>query len=95
MEEQAKQVAELLRLLANENRLLILCALLEKPLTAGELAQHTPGISLSALSQHLQVLRCAGLVAGEKSGQYVTYTLGDQRLRRVFAMLKEEYCPEK
>ena len=42
MEEQAKRIAELLRLLANEHRLLILCALMEGPRTVGELHTFTP-----------------------------------------------------
>ena len=71
MEEKAKQVAELLKLLANENRLLLLCALLEHPMTVGELGEHTPKIGQSALSQHLHALRSAGLVADRRNGQYV------------------------
>lgn len=92
MEEQAKQLAALFRLLANENRLLLLCALLERPMTVGELAAHTPQISLPALSQHLQTLRMAELLSAEKHGQHVTYALQDERLRCLFALLKEQFC---
>ena len=42
MEEQAKKIAELLKLLANEHRLLILCALIQGKLTVGEIHKHAP-----------------------------------------------------
>lgn len=95
MEEQAKELAALFRLLANENRLLILCALLEKPMTVSEIAVFTPQISLPALSQHLQALRAAGLLSSEKKGQHVTYSLRDERVHHLFILLKEQYCSEK
>ena len=44
MEEKAKRIAELLKLLANEHRLLILCALMKGPLTVGEIHPFTPNI---------------------------------------------------
>lgn len=92
MKEKAKVVAELMGQLANENRLLILCALLERPMTVGELAAQVPQITPSALSQHLQKLKGAGLIEGEKQGQYVRYSIRDQRLYAVMEVLKEQYC---
>ena len=59
MEEQAKKIAELLKLLANEQRLLILCALIQGPMTVGNIHAFTPNITASALSQHLSQLRMA------------------------------------
>lgn len=90
--EEARTLAALLGLLANENRLLLLCALLDGPRTVGELGKEVP-VSLPALSQHLHRLRDAGLVAAEKQGQFVRYSLRDQRLRTVLAVLRQEYCP--
>ena len=95
MEEKAKQVAELLKLLVNENRLLLLCALLEHPMTVGELGEHTPKIGQSALSQHLHALRSAGLVADRRNGQYVVYSVADERVRVLLAVLREQYCREE
>ena len=46
----------------------------------------------SAAALHLQKLKSAGLVAGEKQGQYVQYSIQDQRLYAVMAALKEQYC---
>lgn len=92
MREKAREIAALMAQLANENRLLVLCALLDGPLTVGELAEQVPGISAPALSQHLHRLKDGGLVQAEKQGQYVRYSLRDQRLRGLMAVLKTEYC---
>ena len=94
MREQARKIAELMGQLANENRLLILCALLEKPMTVGELAGKVPGISGPALSQHLQKLRAGQLVQAQKEGQFVRYSIKDERLYALMALLKKEYCGE-
>lgn len=95
MREKAEQLAQIMTQLANENRLLILCALLEKPMTVGELAQWVPHITGPALSQHLHKLRAAGLIQSHKQGQYVTYSIMDERLYTLMAVLKEQYCKEK
>lgn len=73
MEEKAGKIAELLKILSNEHRLLILCALARGPLTVGELHRFTPGITAPALSQHLAQLRTAGILASEKQGMNVIY----------------------
>lgn len=92
MREKARQIAELMAQMANENRLLILCALLEGPMTVGMLAEQIPGISGPALSQHLHRLKDGGLIQAERQGQFIWYSLWDQRLRALMAVLKTEYC---
>lgn len=92
MIEQAKEVAELLKVLANEHRLLILCALLDGPLTVSEINEAVSEIGQSAVSQHLSRLKALGLVSSEKKGQYVHYEIADHRVERVLAILKQEYC---
>lgn len=92
MEEKAQELSELFKLLSNPNRLLILCALLEKPLCVSDLAEHIGGISMSALSQHLHALKAEKLISDEKNGQYVTYRLADERIRILFEVVKEQYC---
>ncbi|MEE0776107.1 MAG: metalloregulator ArsR/SmtB family transcription factor [Bacillota bacterium] len=92
MEEQAREVAALLKVLANENRLLILCTLLESAATVTELQKAVPNIGQSALSQHLAQLRSHGLVDSEKQGQNVRYHLADEGIAAVMAVLREHYC---
>ena len=92
MEEKAKNIAELLKILANEHRLLILCALGKGPLTVGELHRFTPGITAPALSQHLSQMRMAGILASERQGMNVLYRIQDQRVTALLGVLKEYYC---
>ena len=94
MGQNAKQIAELLRALANEHRLMILCALMRGPLTVGEIARYAPGITQSALSQHLTLLRAHGILTGHKSGQSVTYSIADHRVEAVVTVLQKYYCEE-
>ncbi|WP_242623638.1 ArsR/SmtB family transcription factor [Intestinimonas massiliensis (ex Afouda et al. 2020)] len=92
MRARAKDITELMAQLANENRLLLLCALMEGPMTVGELAGEVPNITAPALSQHLHRLKEGGLVQAEKQGQYVRYSLKDPRLYALMRVLKQEYC---
>jgi DNA-binding transcriptional ArsR family regulator len=94
VEEKAKKVAELLKLLANENRLLILCALIKESMTVGKIAEFVPHITPSALSQHLTLLKTAGIIESDKRAQHVTYSIADSRVTEVIATLKKYYCEE-
>ena len=94
MEEKAKQLAELLRILANENRLLILCALMQGAKTVGQIGEYVPKITQSALSQHLVLLKTAGLLTSDKQGKRVTYSIADHRVKEVLAVLRQYYGDE-
>lgn len=76
-----------LKSLADKNRLQILRMLLSSDLCVGALAHHL-AISKPAVSQHLQVLRKAGLVRGEKRGYWTHYAVDRQALRRIAAELE-------
>ena len=92
MEIKAKEVADLLKIIANSNRLMVLCLLEEKRYTVSELNERIPGITMSALSQHLSSLKLAGLVKNEKCGMNVYYQIADLRIIEVIKVLKETYC---
>jgi len=92
MEEQASALAQLLGLLANKNRLLILCALEKSPLTVGELGAYVPDISQPALSQHLSLLKAAEVISSEKSAQNVQYAISDNRVLEIMHTLRTHYC---
>ena len=94
MEERAKQIAQLLKVLANENRLMIFCALMEGPKTVGELAGRVPRITQSALSQHLALLKAHGILDFDKAGQSVTYSVADHRVDEIIKVLRKYYCGE-
>ena len=92
MEHKAKQIAELLKVLANEYRLLILCQLLKGPKTVSSLGEKIPSITQSALSQHLALLRAHGILDHTKSGQNVIYAIADHRVEEIIFVLKKYYC---
>ena len=92
MERNAKRIAGLLKLLANENRLLILCALRKGPRTVSGLGENIPNITQSALSQHLALLRAQGVLEGSKAGQSVTYSISDHRVEEILSVLGKHYC---
>lgn len=85
--------ADLLKLLAHEGRLLILCHLaVEGELNAGALAQRV-GLSQSALSQHLAKMLEAGVVLRRRESQTMYYRIGDPKAARILESLKQIYCP--
>lgn len=92
MEENSKQVANLLKVLANQNRLLILCSLMEKPMNVGELSSIISNISQPSISQHLSVLKSQDVVDFEKNGQNVVYFIKDKRILGLMDTLKENFC---
>jgi ArsR family transcriptional regulator, virulence genes transcriptional regulator len=87
----AADAAALLRALANEQRLMILCNLVTGSLTVGELNARVP-LSQSALSQHLAVLRASGIVRTERKAQSVHYSLPPGLVTRLLGILHEEFC---
>lgn len=91
-EESAGRAATLLRLLGNERRLMILCQLADGELSVGEL-QPGVGLSQSALSQHLALLREEGIVATRREGQSIFYRLSDPAAMQVIATLADIFCP--
>ena len=91
MKVHASDAAALMKTLGNEQRLLVLCNLLEQPMTVGELNQRM-SLSQSALSQHLALLREAGLVETRREAQSIHYSLPPGPVTRVMALLQEIYC---
>jgi len=91
-EESAGRAAALLRLLSNERRLMILCQLAEGELSVGAI-QSRVGLSQSALSQHLALLREDGVVATRRERQTIHYKIVDHAALRVIETLAELFCP--
>jgi DNA-binding transcriptional ArsR family regulator len=90
--KQAGEAAQLLKLLGNEKRLLMLCFLAVRgEMTVGELVVVVK-LSQSALSQHLARLREDGLVVFRRTSQTLHYRVADKRALRVLQVLKEIYC---
>ncbi|MEE8438694.1 MAG: metalloregulator ArsR/SmtB family transcription factor [Micropepsaceae bacterium] len=92
LEEKAREVSDLLRLLANEKRLLVFCQLS----LVGEMSVTALGeevrLSQSALSQHLAKLRAEGLVATRREAQTLFYRIADKRVEKLLEALYTIYC---
>jgi ArsR family transcriptional regulator len=92
-EAHAAIVADVLRALANERRLMILCRLVEwGEANVGTLAGAV-GLSPSALSQHLAKMREEGIVDFRRESQTIWYRIADQRIEALLAQLQSLYCP--
>lgn len=91
-ESNAIEVADVLRALANERRLQILCVLMEGGETnVGTLVSRI-GISQSALSQHLAKMRDEGILAFRREKQTLHYRIADPRIGELMAELYRLYC---
>ncbi|MFO7947901.1 MAG: metalloregulator ArsR/SmtB family transcription factor [Armatimonadota bacterium] len=74
--DDVENLAELFGALGSETRINILRELQERALCVGALAMLLD-MTQSAISQHLKVLRNAGLVESDKRGSYVHYSLAE------------------
>ena len=91
MRQKATEASELLKCIANENRLLIMCALAEGEYSVGELNKRVP-LSQSALSQHLAVIRHQGMVDTRRESQSIYYSLANTDALKVVKVLHEIFC---
>ena len=87
----ASKACGILKTLANEDRLLILCQLSQGARNVGEL-EKSLDIRQPTLSQQLTVLREEGLVATERQGKYIYYSLASEEAMRIMQTLFELYC---
>src|SRR5271166_5416883 len=91
IQEHATEAAAFLKALANDQRLLILCCLLDGSLSVGEINERVP-LSQSALSQHLAVLRDAGLVTTTRQSQTIYYALAKGPALQIMEVLYTAFC---
>ncbi len=91
IEDNIDQAVDLLKSLANDRRLLIMCHLTEGSKTVGEL-ERLVGLSQSAISQHLAVLRMRRLVRTERVGMHIYYEIDSPEAKEVLKTLHGLYC---
>lgn len=91
MARHAGEAAALLKALSHRARLLVLCRLVEGEASVGEL-QPITGLSMSALSQHLAVLRDMALVETRREAQTIYYSLAEGPAASVLDALYAAYC---
>lgn len=91
LHDMASHACGLLKAMANEWRLMILCQLTEGEKTVSEL-QSVLGLSQSALSQHLAILRRERIVKSRKQAQSVSYSLAGHEATKVMESLHTIFC---
>ncbi len=91
LQENAAKASSLLKTMANEWRLLILCHLAEGEKSVGEL-EKLIDLNQSALSQHLAVLRREQLVQTRREAQSIYYSLSSNEAASVMGTLYNLYC---
>lgn len=91
MQAAADRASDLLKAMANRHRLLILCQLVEKERSVGELAEFL-GIRDLSVSQHLSILRKDGLVTARRDGQTIWYSIASTEARALLSTLYDAFC---
>jgi len=92
-EAKSSKAAAMLRALSNEKRLMILCRLSAGECSVGAL-QSGSGLSQSAFSQHLAVLREQELVTTRRERQTIYYSISNPAALHIIETLASIYCPE-
>ena len=93
-EAQATEVAGILRALANERRLMILCKLVEWGEASVTSLAEAVGLTQSALSQHLAKLRDERIITFRRDSQVLWYRIADPRIEKLFAALHDLFCKQ-
>jgi DNA-binding transcriptional ArsR family regulator len=91
MAAAADDASELLKALGNRHRLIIICQLIEKERSVGELAELLR-LRDSTVSQHLALLRKDGLVKARRDGQTIWYSIGSTPAREIVTTLHRCFC---
>lgn len=91
LEANALRASALLKAMANPTRLLVLCQIAQGEKSVGEL-EEAVGLSQSALSQHLAVLRKRHVVTARRDGQTIYYSLTSSEAVSVMGTLYDIFC---
>ena len=87
----ATKACSLLKAMANEDRLLIMCQLTEGERNVSQIEALT-GIQQPTLSQQLTILREEGLVSTRREGKFIFYCLSSSEVMQVMQTLSSLYC---
>lgn len=94
IKKNAARAATLLKLLANKNRLMVLCHLVEGEQCVSDLLEHVE-IGQSALSQNLIRMRNEGILTTRREGNLMYYRIADDIVLELLQVLYQHFCEEK
>lgn len=93
LKKNAERATSLLKLLANRNRLVLLCQLVDCEQCVSELLQHVE-ISQSALSQNLIRMRDEGILSARREGNQIYYRIAEDVVHDILRVLHQYYCED-
>lgn len=91
MQSSAAKACALLRVLANQDRLMLLCQMTQGEFSVSEL-ESALGIGQPTLSQQLTVLRKEALVTTRREGKQIFYNIASPEAMAVMQVLYEQFC---
>ena len=94
LQANADRASEILKVVANGVRLMLVCQLAEGPKSVNQL-QSGVGISQSTVSQHLALLREHHVVEAHRRGQSVYYVLASKEVAALMKTLHQQFCPKR
>ena len=94
LRKAAGQAVAALKILANEDRLLLLCQLSQGEMCVSDL-EEALDIHQPTLSQQLGVLRTEGVVNTRRDGKRIYYSVADPGVMRILETLYRVYCPKE
>jgi ArsR family transcriptional regulator, virulence genes transcriptional regulator len=93
MQERADDAVALLKSVGSQNRLLLLCQMVQEERSVNDLAESL-GLAQSVVSQHLSVLRRDKLIKGRREGQSIFYSISDERVHALMESLFGIFCAD-
>lgn len=87
----AAEASDFLKQLANKQRLMILCHLLDGEMSVSQL-QDRIRIEQSSISQHLAKLRKQGIIRSRRNSRLKYYSINDEKVQQVIELLHTMYC---
>lgn len=94
LRDAAENAVAALKVLANTERLLLLCQLSQGEFSVSEL-EELLDIHQPTLSQQLTVLRNQGVVATRREGKNIYYSVADPNLLEILVLMYRLYCPKE
>ena len=92
MATEFEKTVNIFKALACETRLKIVMGLLEKKECNVNLMAEKLGLAQSNVSQHLSILKNAGIIEGYRKGTQICYKVVDEQTTEIIKTLKFECC---
>lgn len=91
IEKKSVEIAAIMKNLAHQKRLLLLCNLIEGRKTVSELCEGC-NLSQSQASQFLKRMELEKLLSSEREGNFIFYKIQDKRLVQMMKQIKKIFC---